>query len=185
MLERSDKNKDGKLTPDEYGTVNVLRAAGQYMGKGDGIVTEEKWNQWNAHVQGPSGLVALDLAKPSTPLWRYEKGFDSVIPSPLVYDGVVYSVRNGGILTAFDARSGEVTKSARIPGALGGYAASPVAGGGHLYFCNEEGKVAVLKPGREWELVQLNDLKEDIFATPALSQGTLYIRTSGALYAFR
>lgn len=187
MLERSDKNKDGKLTPDEYGTVNVMRAAGHYMGNGDGIVTEEKWNQWNAHVQGLSGLVALDLAKPATapPLWRYDKGFDSVIPSPLVYGGIVYSVRNGGILTAFDARAGEVVKSARIPGALGGYASSPVAGGGHLYFCNEEGKVAVLKPGRDWELVQLNDFKEDIFATPALSQGKLYIRTAAALYAFR
>lgn len=185
MLERSDKNKDGRLTPDEYGSVNVLRAAGQYMGNGDGIVTEEKWNQWNAHVQGPSGLVALDLNRPATPLWRYEKGFDSVIPSPIVYDGMVYSVRNGGILTAFDARTGEVTKSARIPGALGGFAASPVAGGKHLYFCNEEGKIAVLKPGRDWELVQLNDFKEDIFATPALSKGTLYIRTNDALYAFR
>lgn len=185
MLERSDKNKDGKLTPDEYGATNVLRATGQYMGNGDGIVTEEKWNQWNAHVQGPSGLVALDLANPAALLWRYEKGFDSVIPTPLAYEGLVYSVRNGGILTAFDARTGEVTKSARIPGALGGYAASPVAAGGHLYFCNEEGKVAVVKPGREWELLQLNDLKEDIFATPALANGTLYLRTGDALYAFR
>ncbi|BDC48804.1 hypothetical protein F183_A11200 [Bryobacterales bacterium F-183] len=185
LLERSDKNKDGKLSPDEYGTLNVLRAAGQYMGNRDGTVTAHEWDLWNRHVQGPSGLIALDL-KPAQPklLWRYEKGFDSVIPSPLLHAGILYSVRNGGILTAFDVRTGEVTKTARIPGALGGYAASPTFAAGHLYICSEEGKVAVLKPGPQWDLVQLNDLKEDIFATPAFSRGVIFIRTAEALYAF-
>jgi outer membrane protein assembly factor BamB len=189
LLARSDKNKDGVLTPDEYGTVNVFRAAGYYMGNRDGVVTEEKWKLWNDHVRGPNGLVALDLAPASTTvnprvLWRLEKGFESVIPSLLFHQGILYSVKNGGILTAIDAKTGEVAKAARIPGALGGYSASPVLAEGRLYFSSEEGKVAVVRPGREWELIQLNDLQEEIFATPALSAGKIFIRTAEALYCF-
>lgn len=188
LLERSDKNKDGVITPDEYGSVNVLRAVGNYIGNGDGIVTEKKWGLWNDHVRGPTGLVAVDLAQASTGKpglrWRFDKGFESVIASPLLYQGILYSVKNGGILTAFDAKTGEVTKTGRIPGALGGYSASPVLAEGRLYFSSEEGKVAVIRPGREWELVQLNDLQEEIFATPALSAGKIFIRTGEALYCF-
>ena len=190
ILQSSDKNKDGVITPDEYGTVNVLRAAGKYMGNGDGILNEEKWKLWNEHVRGPTGLIAVDLAHASSTvnpllLWRFERGFESVIPSPLLHQGILYSVKNGGILTAFDAKTGEVAKTGRIQGALGGYSASPVFAEGRLYFSSEEGKVAVVRPGREWELVQLNDLHEEIFATPALSAGKIFIRTAEALYCFR
>jgi hypothetical protein len=108
ILERSDKNKDGVISPDEYGGVNVLRAAGRFIGDGDGFLTEAEWDLWNDHVRGLTGLVAVDLshassiAKPLL-LWRFDKGFESVIPSPLLYQEVLYSVKNGGILTAFDA----------------------------------------------------------------------------------
>src|SRR6476646_552117 len=72
----------------------------------------------------PNGLVAFDFAHASPTanpllLWRFEKGFEMVIPSPLLHQGILYSVKNGGILTAFDAKTGEVTKTGRIPGALG------------------------------------------------------------------
>jgi outer membrane protein assembly factor BamB len=189
ILERSDKNKDGVITPDEYGGVNVLRAAGQYIGNGDGILNEEKWKLWNDHVRGPTGLVAIDLTEASATakpvlLWRFEKGFEGVVPSPLLHQGILYSVKNGGILTAIDAKTGEVVKTGRIQGALGGYSASPVLAEERLYFSSEEGKVAVVRPGREWELVQLNDLQEGIFATPALSAGNIFIRTAEALYCF-
>ena len=140
-------------------------------------------------MRGPTGLFALDLAHASSTvnpplLWRFDKGFESVIPSPLLHQGILYSVKNGGILTAFDAKTGKVTKTGRIPGALGGYSASPVLAEGRLYFSSEEGKVAVIRPGREWELAQLNDLQEEIFATPALSAGKIFIRTAEALYCF-
>jgi outer membrane protein assembly factor BamB len=189
MLERNDKNKDGVITPDEYGDVNVLRAAGRYIGNADGVLTEAEWGLWNDHVRGLTGLVAIDLAHASATaeprmLWRFDKGFESVIPSPLLYEGILYSVRNGGILTAFDVKTGEVIRTGRIPGALGGYSASPVLGDGRLYFASEEGKIAVIRPGREWELVQLNDLQEQIFATPALSAGKIFVRTAEALYCF-
>ena len=52
-------------------------------------------------------------------LWRYEKSFVGVVPSPLFYDGVLYLVKNGGLLTSFDAETGKVAKAGRIAGALG------------------------------------------------------------------
>jgi hypothetical protein len=189
MLERSDKNKDGVITPDEYGSVNVLRAAGRYIGNGDGVLTQAEWDLWNDHVRGLTGLVAVELPHASSTvktrlLWRFDKGFESVIPSPLLYEDILYSVKNGGILTAFDVKTGQVIKTGRIQGALGGYSASPVLAEDRLYLASEEGKVAVVRPGREWELVQLNDLQEQIFATPALSAGKIFLRTTESLYCF-
>jgi outer membrane protein assembly factor BamB len=194
-LSRLDKNHDGQLTPDEYENIPgdsadrqqaaVYIAMGKFMGNRDGIVTEDKWDAWGRHVGGPTGLLAvrLDAAGPRE-LWRYDKGFAGVIPSPLLYDGVLYVVKNGGILTAFKPSTGEVLKTGRVRGALGGYSSSPVAADGKIFIVSEEGKVAVLKAGGDWEVLAVNDLGEGSFATPALSAGRIYIRTDEALYCF-
>jgi outer membrane protein assembly factor BamB len=194
-LARLDKNHDGQITPDEYRDIPgdtpdrqseaVYVAMGKYMGNRDGIVTQDKFDAWSRHVAGPTGLLAvhLDIAHPSE-LWRYEKGFAGVIPSPLYYDGVLYVVKNGGILTAFSATTGEVAKSGRVKGALGGYSASPVAADGKLFVVSEDGKVVVLRAGRDWDVLAVNDLGEGSFATPALSGGRIYLRTDEALYCF-
>lgn len=190
VLERSDKNKDGVLTPDEYGDNAVLNAIGKYVGNRDGVVTEEKWKFWCDHVGGATGLVALKLEQSQDgrieprQLWRFDRGFEGVIPSPIVFEGVVYVVKNGGILTASDAKTGERGKTGRITGALGGYSASPVLADGRLYLASEEGKIAVVKPGREWEVMQVNDVGEELFATPALSGGRIFARSNETLYCF-
>ena len=187
LLERSDKNKDGVLTPDEYGAVNVSRAVGHYIGNGDGTVTEEKWKLWNDHVRGPTGLVAIDLAHASSTnkpllLWRFDKGFESVIPSLLLHQGILYSVKNGGILNAFDAETGEVAKTGRIQELWAGDSGLSGFAEGRLYFSSEEGKVAVVRPGREWEVVQLNDLHgRDLRHPSPLRRKDLYSHRGGAL----
>ena len=202
-LAQLDKNRDGQISPDEYQNIPgdndhmqtaVLAAAGKYLGNGDGIVTREKFDAWWRHAGGRTGLLAVRLDRapgPSTEnsvkpreLWRYNKGFVGVIPSPLLYDGVLYFVKNGGILTALDAATGQVLKAGRVKGALGGYSASPVAADGKLFLVSEDGKVAVLKVGRDWEVLAVNDLGEGSYATPALSGGRIYMRTDEALYCF-
>ncbi len=182
-LEKLDKNKDGKLTQDEYGTDPFLHGIAKFNGNRDMVVTEDEWVEKQKAVVGPSRLAAIDLkgGKPRE-LWRYEKNFVGVIPSPLVYDGVVYVVRNGGILTTFDAATGDVLKAARLEGALSGYSASPVAADGKVFLPSEEGKVAVVKAGGKWETLAVNDLGEGCFATPALAEGHIYLRTEAALY---
>jgi outer membrane protein assembly factor BamB len=118
-------------------------------------------------------------------LWRHDKNFTSVIPSTLAYGNVLYLVRNGGILTTHDASTGKVIKNARIEGALGGYSSSPVAAEGKIWIGSEEGKVSVIRAAGEWDLLQVNDLGEGCYATPALSNGVIYLRSDEALYAFR
>jgi outer membrane protein assembly factor BamB len=172
------------ITSDEYGDDPVLKAMAKYVGNHDGVVTEEKWNFWGKHVLGSTGMVALQLGAEPRQVWRVDKGFEGVIPSPVIYDGIVYVVKNGGILTAFDAKTGERAKTGRLPGALGGYAASPVVADGLLYLASEEGKISVVRPGREWEAIRVNDLGEEIYATPALSKGFIFVRTGQALYCF-
>ena len=117
-------------------------------------------------------------------LWRNDKGFTAVIPSPLLLDGVLYVIKNGGILTSFDAATGKLIKTGRVEGAISGYSSSPVAAEGRIYLAGEDGKVAVLRAGGQWEVIAVNDLGEPMFATPALSEGQIYLRTGGALYRF-
>jgi len=189
QLEGKDKNKDGKLSPDEYGTTNVMNAIGRYIGNRNGEVDEEKWGLWLKHVGGATGMVALQLnpedsQQPPEQLWRVDQGFESVIPTVIFHDGLLYSVKNGGILSAFDTTTGKPAKVGRIAGALGGYSASPVLAAGLLYFSSEEGKISVIRPGRDWELLHVNDLSDPLFATPALSGGHIFARGETTLFCF-
>jgi outer membrane protein assembly factor BamB len=188
MLKRYDKDNNEKLTADEYGENAYLIGVARFVGNQDGIVTKEEYDFRQSMAVAPSSLVAIQLDRdPSvvpTELWRYEKSFVNVIPSPLYYEGVLYVVKNGGLVTSFDPKTGNVLKVGRVNEATGGYSSSPVAAEGKIYLASEEGKVTVLKPGAEWDVLQVNDLDEPCYATPALAGGSIYLRTNDALYRF-
>jgi outer membrane protein assembly factor BamB len=129
-------------------------------------------------VKGADGAVT------ARELWRYEKSFVAVVPSPLVLDGLIYTIKNGGILTVLRADSGEVVKTGRVGSAPASYSAPPVATGGRIYFANEDGILAVVRAGSDWELIASNDLGEPLFATPALADGRIYVRGQKSLFSF-
>jgi len=184
-LEKLDRDRDGRLTPDEYGADPILNNVGKNAGNRDGAVTGDEWKIFADKVLGPNALFAVQFdGGGARELWRHEKNFTSVVPSPLAYQGVLYVVRNGGILTTHDAATGRVVKAARMSGALGGYSSSPVAADGRVWIGSEEGKLVALKAAAEWEVLAVNDLGEGIYATPALSGGVIHVRTEEALYAF-
>jgi outer membrane protein assembly factor BamB len=184
-VQRLDKNGDSKLSADEFGEDPILNNVAKNAGNRDGIVSEDEWDYFAKRVLGPNCLTAVRIGKDGAKeLWRHEKNFTSVIASTLAYQGVLYIVRNGGILTTHDAATGNVIKTGRIAGALGGYSSSPVAADGKVWLASEEGKVSVLRAGGEWEVLAVNDLGEGCYATPALSGGVIYMRTEEALYAF-
>jgi len=107
-LQRLDKNKDGKLSPDEYGVDPVLNSIAKYEGNRDGIVSEDEWDVFARKVLGPNCLIALRIENGQTrELWRYDKNFNYVVPSTLAYQNVLYIMRNGGILTTHDAATGK------------------------------------------------------------------------------
>ena len=69
--------------------------------------------------------------------------------------------------------------------AIDTYYSSPVAADGKVYTASETGKIAVLRAGPDWEVLAVNDLGENIYATPALAEERIYIRTSNALCCFQ
>jgi outer membrane protein assembly factor BamB len=116
-------------------------------------------------------------------VWR-ENGSIPEVPSPLLYQGHLFLVRNGGIVTCLDAATGKVTYRARA-GAPGAYYASPVAADGRVYLASSEGVVTVISSARDrLEVLARNDLGEDIVATPAIARAAIYVRTSRNLFAF-
>jgi outer membrane protein assembly factor BamB len=191
-LSRLDKNGDGRLTPDEYTDNALLNGVAKFNGNRDRIITAEEWAEAQVRMMGPSSLVALRLEPgangQSSPqareLWRFEKGFTGVIPSALHWKGVLYVLKNGGILTSFNAATGKVLKTGRINNAPGGYSASPVAADGKLYTASEEGVLTVLKADGDWPVLSQMTFDEGFYATPALSAGRIYLRTESALYCF-
>ena len=190
VLTRNDKDGDGRVSTTESGEDGWLIGIAKFYGNRDGFIVESEWLAASAAIVAPSSLVAVSLVRESgggisaRELWRYEKSFFGVVPSPLVLDGLVYTIKNGGILTILRADTGEVVKTGRVGSAAASYTASPVATGGRIYFANEDGIVVVVRAGKDSEALAANDLGEPVFATPALSEGRIYVRGQKSLFSF-
>ncbi len=110
-------------------------------------------------------------------------GRGSYMPTPLVYDGLLYVLANNGVLDAYDLKTGEEIYRQRLPHLGSGFSASPVAADGRLYFTNEDGDILVVAAGREFRHVATNAMGELLMATPALSGGVMYVRSASSVFA--
>jgi outer membrane protein assembly factor BamB len=115
-------------------------------------------------------------------VWSERKGVPGV-PSPLYYQGRLYTIQNGGIIFCRAAKTGELVYSGRL-GELGYYYSSPVAADNKVYIASAEGVVVVLDAGEELKVLARNKLDGAIMATPAVVDGKIYVRTETHLYAF-
>ena len=93
-------------------------------------------------------------------------------------------VKDGGVMTTLNPETGEVLKQGRIPNALEPYWASPVGADGKVYMISQAGKLSVFKAQGDWEILKVNDLNDEVFATPALGDNRIYVRTRSTLYCF-
>jgi len=104
-----------------------------------------------------------------------------------LYQGRLYLIRNGGVITCLEAATGKIVYRARV-GAPGPYFASPVEAAGRVYLASSDGVVTVLAAGKDQlEVLARNTIGEDgdqIVATPAIAGKVIYVRTSRNLYAF-
>ena len=114
--------------------------------------------------------------------WSEKKGVPGV-PSPLSYNGRLYTFQNGGIVFCRVAKTGALLYSGRL-GAPGYYYSSPVAADDKVYIASEEGVVVVLDAGEKLNILAKNKLDGAILATPALVDSNIYVRTENHLYAF-
>jgi outer membrane protein assembly factor BamB len=154
---------------------------------GDGRISRAEWNGFVADVSSRENkLVAIraggrgNLTKAHI-AWEAKHGLPEV-PSPLYYDGCVYLVKDGGIASCYDAKTGRLHYLARL-GPGGPYYASPIAGDGKIYVASLRGVVVVYGAGDTLNVLARNDFGEQIVATPAIVGGMLYVRTSRHLYA--
>jgi outer membrane protein assembly factor BamB len=109
----------------------------------------------------------------------WEMGTGAPYVSSLVYDGgLLYMASDVGAITAMDAETGKRIWQQRVNGV---FSASPVAGDGKIYFVSESGVTFVVRSGREPEILATNDLGERVMASPAISNGQLFIRTDDRL----
>jgi outer membrane protein assembly factor BamB len=187
MLAEHDKDHDGKLSPSELPTSFTAEWFGDNDLNHDGYIDQREWRFYQVRSAAENCLIAIrgggrgDVTH-SHVLWKYRKALPNT-SSPLLYQRVIYLVRDG-IFTSLNPESGEIYKQARLAGALGRYWSSPVAGDGKIFVVSEEGKVVVLRAAPEWEILAVNNLNEDAFATPAILDGRIYVRTREALYCF-
>ena len=190
MARQFDKNGDGAITPDEVkGTPFEGFLKGMDFNR-DGKVTAEDLESMKANMaKGENVLIALKpggkgVLNESQVAWKQTRGLPYV-PSALYYNGRVYLVRDGGMVSSFDAKTGRPYYQQERIEALGSYYASPVAANGRIYLASLDGRVTVLLAGGEKPTIMHQaSFGERISATPAPVGKALYIRTASTLYAF-
>jgi outer membrane protein assembly factor BamB len=110
-------------------------------------------------------------------------GRGSYMPTPLAYRGVLYVLANNGVFDAYDLATGKELYRQRLPLVGSGFSASPVAADGKIYLSNEDGDVLVVEAGSTFKHLATNSMGETLMATPAMSEGVIYIRGASTLFA--
>ena len=192
-LKRYDKDNDRQITKAEaVGNEKmdkILNAAFEAFDMNRNEKLDDKdWEVFRAMLASENGLLAIKMGgtgdQTATAIrWRYQKPVPQV-PSTLLYKGVLYMINDSGILLSFDPATGNVLKQGRLHGAIDKYFSSPVAADDKVFLIGQGGQVSVLKAAGEWEVLAVNELDDECFATPAIADGRIYIRTRSALYAF-
>jgi len=131
---------------------------------------------------GAHGDISLSQGKDHSAYvaWSKLRG-GPYMPTPILYQGYLYTCGNGGIVTCYEAATGKEVYRERLGGSS--YTASPVAADGRIYFTAEQGDVRVVKAGPKFELLAVNEMDDLCMATPAISGGCLFVRSQGYLFA--
>jgi outer membrane protein assembly factor BamB len=189
FLKRNDKNGDGVVHLEELDVSRRDYTRGLDRTR-DGKFTREDWEIMKAgDARAENLLIAVkpggqgEIAETHV-AWKVRKGLPYV-SSPLYYEGRVYFVRDGGIVSCVDAKTGEPYYAQERLGANGNYYASPVAADGRIYFASLPGKMSVVKAGgTKPEVLHQVDFGTRILATPVLVGDMMYVRTATHLWAF-
>ena len=110
-------------------------------------------------------------------------GRGSYMPTPLIYKGQLYVLANNGVLDAYNLRTGAEIYRQRLPQVGNGFSASPIAADDKVYISSEDGDVIVIAAGPTFKHVATNSMGEPLMATPALSDGVMYVRSAASLFA--
>ena len=188
VLKAHDKDANGRLSRDELPDSPSQGFFPFVDLDQDGFLKAGEWQYYRDAMASKNAMLGIRLGGrgdvTDTNLeWEYHHSVPQ-LPSPLLYKDILYMINDGGIATSFRPDTGEVIARGRIKGATGKYYASPVAAADKIYMVSETCKVAVLEPDGSLEVLAVNALDSTCYATPALAEGRIYIRTGETLYAF-
>ncbi len=157
-------------------------------GDNDGVIRAWEWpkiHEWVDSWNHANGLIALRPgSEGSTPslAWEHAVGVPEC-PTPLVWDGRLYAIRNGGVVTCLEASTGELHFQERLaPG--GPYYASPVGGDGKIYLASARGTLSILAAEKSPRVLATQDLGEPVWATPALAGTQVILRSEKHIWLF-
>ena len=186
----NDADKDGVLTLAEFPTGKVKDRFSQMDANKDGRVTREEYE----HMRGmfAKAVNQLFAIKPggrgditeTHVAWQVSRQLPYV-SSPLALNGRVFTMKNGGLASCYDTRNGTPVYQGERVDAAGDYYSSAVAAGRRLYIASQKGVLLVMDAsGDKLNILARNDLKAAVFASPAILDGVVYLRTDKHLYAF-
>jgi outer membrane protein assembly factor BamB len=206
LLAERDKNKDYMVDKKEMvgfafqqypekPEVSITAIFNDYFGfwdtDRDEFINETEWKTMEDLAESDfktQGLKAIKLGDTGDVsiinlVWSNAKQA-SHVSSPLYYKNRIYIIRDGGIVSCFNAEDGELIYQERL-GAAGAYFSSPILANEKIYVASRNGIVSVFTSGDSLKILAQNDLEESINATPAVIGDKLYLRTEGHLYAFK
>ena len=167
-FERADQNKDAKLSADEWRRQlkGIEKFRANYQTHGILAIPLKS-----------DGMLGVDQIR------TLETQGISEVPSPVSDGKYLYFVKNGGVLSCLEIATGKRVYRKRT-GGKGTHYASPLIAGGRIYCTAGDGKISVISTGVNPEVLAINDMEEDVFATPAIVDGVIYVRTHSSLCAF-
>jgi outer membrane protein assembly factor BamB len=188
LLAAGDGNQNGLLEPGELPASPIKSFFGQFDRNGDRSLDGEEYESIReifSQVQSVAMAIrpgGRGNVTDSHVEWTYSRSIPRNA-SPIQVGGALFFVNDGGVFTSLDAATGRLVRQARLAGASK-YFSSPVSGDGKIYVLSDRGTLSVVSAKADWKLLGDADFGEDVYATPAISNGRIYIRTVAHLYCF-
>lgn len=190
-IERIDQNKNGGIEKDELDEQKdnvIFHRFTQADRDKDGTVSRDEYERFRELFDKSENVILA--IKPGGQgeitdthvMWKSTRNVP-FCASPLYYNALVFMIKDGGILTTLDAKTGEMIKQGRVSG-TGSYYSSPIAGDGKVYLFNQLGELTVVTAAGEYETLHSAAFGEDVYGTPAIVDGQIFVRTNGHLYCF-
>jgi outer membrane protein assembly factor BamB len=188
LVEKHDKDGNASISKaeaEENGFLKTLFTV--WDSNGNGEVSREEWESGKENfAKGENSLIAVKSGRgdlTSSLVWKQTRGLPYV-PSPLYYRGNIYLVKDGGMVSCFDAKTGHPHYEQERLSAAGSYYPSPVAANGQIYIASNNGKITVLAAGEKPQVLSRSELGEKLVTTPAIFDDKLYYRAAHHLWAF-
>jgi outer membrane protein assembly factor BamB len=187
VLAAGDANQNGVLEKEEMPDERAKKYWEFLDLNADQKTDAEEWRIYTLSMTAENGLYAYRLGSKGDAtanlVWKYQRAVPQ-LPSPLLYNDVLYMINDRGVLTTIDAATGAAHHQARLNNRADNFYAAPVAADNKVYFAAHTGTVTVLQAGKEQKVLAANNFDEDIFATPAIANDRIYVRTVAALYCY-